>query len=67
MNFERVAGNWKQFTGTVKQKWGDLTDDDMTSIEGDREKLEGKIQERYGYTRDQVKKEVNDWLESLKV
>ncbi len=67
MNFDRVAGNWKQFTGTVKQKWGDLTDDDMTSIEGDREKLEGKIQERYGYTRDQVKKEVNDWLESLKV
>jgi uncharacterized protein YjbJ (UPF0337 family) len=62
MNWDRIEGNWKQFTGKVKEKWGDLTDDDLTSINGRRENLEGKIQERYGYSKDQVKKEVDDWL-----
>lgn len=62
MNWDRIEGNWKQFTGKVKEKWGDLTDDDLTSINGRREQLEGKIQERYGYSKDQVKKEVDDWL-----
>ncbi|HEX6610430.1 MAG TPA: CsbD family protein, partial [Hyphomicrobiaceae bacterium] len=58
MNWDRIEGNWKQFTGKVKEKWGDLTDDDLTSINGRRDQLEGKLQERYGYTKDQVKKEV---------
>lgn len=62
MNWDRIEGNWKQFTGKVKEKWGDLTDDDLTSINGRREQLEGKIQERYGYSKEQVKKEVDDWL-----
>lgn len=62
MNWDRIEGNWKQFTGKAKEKWGDLTDDDLTAINGRRDQLEGKIQERYGYTKDQVKKEVDDWL-----
>jgi uncharacterized protein YjbJ (UPF0337 family) len=62
MDWDRIEGNWKQFTGKVKEKWGDLTDDDLTTINGRRDQLEGKIQERYGYTKDQVKKEVDDWL-----
>jgi uncharacterized protein YjbJ (UPF0337 family) len=62
MNWDRIEGNWKQFTGKVTEKWGDLTDDDLTSINGRRDQLEGKLQERYGYTKDQVKKEVDDWL-----
>jgi uncharacterized protein YjbJ (UPF0337 family) len=62
MNWDRIEGNWKQFTGKVKEKWGDLTDDDLTSINGRRDQLEGKIQERYGYSKEQVKKEVDDWL-----
>jgi uncharacterized protein YjbJ (UPF0337 family) len=62
MNWDRIEGNWKQFTGKVKEKWGDLTDDDLTSINGRRDQLEGKLQDRYGYTKDQVKKEVDDWL-----
>ncbi len=62
MNWDRIEGNWKQFTGKVKEKWGDLTDDDLTSINGRRDQLEGQLQERYGYTKDQVKKEVDDWL-----
>ena len=62
MNWDRVEGNWKQFTGKIKEKWGDLTDDDLTQINGKREQLEGKIQERYGQSKDQVKKDVDDFL-----
>ncbi|QHM97287.1 CsbD family protein [Kosakonia sacchari] len=61
MNKDEVGGNWKQFKGTVKEKWGKLTDDDMTIIEGKRDQLVGKIQERYGYAKDQAEKEVTDW------
>jgi uncharacterized protein YjbJ (UPF0337 family)/uncharacterized membrane protein YtjA (UPF0391 family) len=62
MNWDRIEGNWKQFSGKVKEKWGQLTDDDMTAINGRREQLEGKLQERYGYGKEQVRKEVDDWL-----
>jgi uncharacterized protein YjbJ (UPF0337 family) len=61
MDWDRIAGNWKQFTGRVKQKWGKLTDDDLMAINGRRDPLEGKIQERYGYAKDQVRKGVDDW------
>jgi uncharacterized protein YjbJ (UPF0337 family) len=62
MDWDRVEGSWKQFTGKVKEKWGKLTDDDLTAINGRRDQLEGKIQERYGYAKDQVRREVDDWL-----
>jgi len=65
MDWNRVEGNWKQMTGKVKEKWGQLTDDDLTQINGKREQLEGKLQERYGYAKDQTKKEVDDWYNSL--
>ena len=48
MDWDRVQGSWKQLTGRVKEKWGKLTDDDLTAINGRRDQLEGKIQERYG-------------------
>ena len=65
MNWDRIEGDWKQFTGKVKEQWGKLTDDDLTAIKGKRDQLEGKIQERYGYAKDRVKKEVDDWAASL--
>ncbi|MBS0882160.1 CsbD family protein [Pantoea sp. JGM49] len=61
MNKDEASGNWKQFKGKMKEKWGKLTDDDMTVIEGKREQLVGKIQERYGYAKDQAESEVKDW------
>ncbi len=64
MNWDRVQGNWKQFSGKVKQKWGQLTDDDLTQINGNREQLEGKIQARYGQAKDQVKRDIDTWLNS---
>lgn len=54
-----VTGN--SFKGKVKEQWGKLTDDDMTIIEGKRDQLVGKIQERYGYQKDQAEKEVDSW------
>ena len=61
MNKDEAGGNWKQLKGKVKEKWGKLTDDDMTIVEGKRDQLVGKIQERYGYAKDQAEKEVSDW------
>ena len=61
MNKDEIGGNWKQFKGKAKEQWGKLTDDDMTVIEGKRDQLVGKIQERYGYAKDQAEKEVGDW------
>lgn len=65
MNWDRVEGNWKEFKGKVKQEWGDLTDDDLTVIEGNRDELEGRLQKRYGYARDKASQEINDWLDRV--
>ena len=64
MDWNRVEGNWKQVKGKIKEKWGNLTDDDLTAINGKRDQLEGKIQERYGIAKDQVKKDVDNWYET---
>lgn len=65
MNWEHIEGNWKQFTGQVKTQWGKLTDDDMTVIAGKRDQLAGKLQERYGYAKDRVEKEVDDFIAKI--
>lgn len=61
MDWNRIEGNWKQFKGKAKEKWGDLTDDDLDKINGKRDQLEGIIQERYGIAKDQAKKDIDDW------
>lgn len=58
MNWDIVAGNWKQFKGTVKTQWGKLTDDQLDVIAGKRTELAGKIQESYGITKDEVEKQI---------
>ena len=65
MDWNCIEGSWKQFGGKVKEKWGKLTDDDLTVINGRRDQLEGKIQERYGIAKDQVRSDVDTWLRSL--
>jgi uncharacterized protein YjbJ (UPF0337 family) len=61
MNWDRVEGNWKQFKGKVKEKWGDLTDDDLNVIDGKKDQLAGKLQERYGYGKDKAQQEVDEF------
>jgi uncharacterized protein YjbJ (UPF0337 family) len=58
--------NWKQVKGKVKEKWGKLTDDELDKMNGRRDQLEGKIQERYGIAKDQATKDVDDWYNSIK-
>ncbi|KAA5967459.1 CsbD family protein [Pantoea sp. M_9] len=61
MNRDEASGSWKQFKGKCKEQWGKLTDDDLSVIEGRRDQLIGKIQERYGYARAEAEREVNEW------
>ena len=65
MNWDCIEGDWKQMAGKVKQKWGNLTDDDMTKLKGKREELEGVLQTRYGHTKDQLKTEIDMWASGL--
>ena len=62
MNKDTLKGQWNQLRGEVKNQWGKLTDDELTQVEGNYDKLIGKVQERYGYHREQAQREVDDWL-----
>src|SRR6185437_12903062 len=55
MDWDRIEGNWKHLSGKIKEKWSKLTDDDIAAIDGRRETLEGKIQQRYGFASDHVR------------
>lgn len=66
MNSDQFEGKWKQLKGSVKQRWGKLTDNDVTTLSGKKDELVGKIQERYGITREQAEKEADDWAASVK-
>lgn len=61
MNWDEVEGKWKQMKGSVRERWGQLTDSDVESIAGKKDQLVGKLQERYGYTKDQAAREADDW------
>jgi uncharacterized protein YjbJ (UPF0337 family) len=66
MDWNRIEGDWKQLKGTAKEQWGRLTDDDLAAIGGRRQELEGKLQERYGYAKDRIKREIDDWATELR-
>lgn len=61
MNQERLAGNWKQLRGEVRKRWGKLTDDDVDVVDGQLEKLVGRLQERYGLSKEKARAEVEEW------
>jgi uncharacterized protein YjbJ (UPF0337 family) len=61
MNSDQASGNWKQFKGKIKEQWGKLTDDDLTAVEGRRDQLLGRIQERYGIERDEAERQIRDF------
>ncbi len=62
MNIEELKGKWTQLKGEAKVQWGKLTDDDLDQIEGNAQKLAGRIQERYGYEKEQAQREVDEFL-----
>ena len=65
MNWDEIEGNWVQFKGYVRDKWGKITDDDLDVIDGKWEQLAGKIQERYGLARQEADRQIREFLESF--
>lgn len=66
MNEDILKGKWHAIQGDVKKKWGQLTNDDLTVISGEREKLLGILQTKYGYAKDKAEKEYEEFLDSHK-
>ncbi len=65
MNWDQIAGNWKQVKGSARSKWGKLTDDDLEVAAGDRDHLVGRLQERYGIAKDDAERQVDEWSRSV--
>jgi uncharacterized protein YjbJ (UPF0337 family) len=61
MNWDQVKGKWKQVRGSVKKQWGKLTDDDLDYIAGERDLLMGRIQERYGISKEEAQRQIDNW------
>jgi uncharacterized protein YjbJ (UPF0337 family) len=64
--WNRIQGNWRQLSDMVRTQWGKLTDDDLAQINGNREQLAGKIQERYGITQMEANQQIDTWANQLK-
>lgn len=62
MNWDIIEGKWDQLKGSVKEKWGDLTDNELTEMAGRRDKLAGKLQEKYGWTKNEAEKNLDDFF-----
>ena len=65
MDSNRMEGSWAELKGKAKQQWGNLTDNELTQIGGKKDELMGRLQARYGYSKDRAKQEVESWLESM--
>jgi len=61
MNWDQIEGNWKQLKGQARQKWAKLTDSDWDALSGKREELAGRLQERYGYAKEDAERELDEW------
>lgn len=62
MNWDIIQGKWKQMKGSVKEKWGELTDDEIDQIDGNKDRLAGKLQEKYGYAKDEADREIDTYF-----
>jgi uncharacterized protein YjbJ (UPF0337 family) len=67
MNWQQIEGKWDYAKGKVREKWGKLTDQDLDVVAGKRDQLIGRLKERYGMQKDAAEKEINRWLDELKM
>jgi uncharacterized protein YjbJ (UPF0337 family) len=65
MNRDVFRGKWMQLRGNIKKQWGEITDDELDQIEGDMDRMVGKLQEKYGYTRDEAERHLDDFLRDV--
>jgi uncharacterized protein YjbJ (UPF0337 family) len=66
MNWDQIEGKWKQLTGSARERWGKLTDDDFKKVAGKKENLIGRFQERYGLAKEEAEKQADKWSAALK-
>ena len=67
MGWERIAGNWAHWKGRVRERWGRLSDDDLTNVAGRREQLAGRIQTAYGLSQEEADRQLRNWERNLAV
>ena len=65
MNWDQIQGKWKEYAGSARTMWGELTDDDLEQVAGDRTRLEGLIQQKYGRTKEEARDEVDRFIRDL--
>lgn len=66
INADVIKGKWKELKGEVKKKWSKLTDDDIAAINGKSEELSGRLQKKYGYSKEEAKREIDDFTNTLR-
>ena len=64
MNSDQLQGKWKEMKGSVKERWGKLTDDDISTVNGQTDQLVGRIQQRYGLAKEDAHRQVDEWIRS---
>jgi uncharacterized protein YjbJ (UPF0337 family) len=67
VNWDVVKGKWNQFKGEARQQWGQITDDEWDQIAGSKDKLLGKLQERYGWSREEAERRADTYFSSRDV
>ena len=65
MNWDQIEGRWNEMKGKLRTKWGKLTDDDLEAIQGKRVELMGRLQQRYGFKKDEAEKNIDEWIKSV--
>jgi uncharacterized protein YjbJ (UPF0337 family) len=66
MNWDRIKGNWNQVKGELMKQWGELTETDLDVVAGEREKLVGRLQDRYGIVKEKAEQQIDEWLASYR-
>jgi uncharacterized protein YjbJ (UPF0337 family) len=66
MNWDQIEGKWTEMKGMAKEKWGELTDDELNKLEGKRDRLAGLVQQKYGLAKEEVEKQIRDFEQSCK-
>lgn len=67
MNWDQVQGSWKELKGSLQKQWGKLTDDDHAVINGDRNRLSGILQQRYGRKKEEIERDIDDFVKAMKL
>ena len=65
MNWDQIKGEWREAKGKLRSKWGKLTDDDLEQIAGKKDVLVGRLQQRYGWKKDQAEQSLDEYLKTL--